>query len=152
MWTKLQAGFEIVRAKKEEMPGALSLLKSSGLTLEGVEDTEFWIAKSGERIIGTVGLETWGDQGLLRSLAVDKELRNLGIGRALVLHVIELAKNKKLKELFLITEAVQNYYLKFGFELVERNKISGNVLNSQEFRGACLESANVMRWLPERML
>ncbi|MDA4111026.1 MAG: GNAT family N-acetyltransferase [Thaumarchaeota archaeon] len=116
------------------------------MTTEGVDDSGFWVAKNVEdKLIGAVGLETWGNQGLLRSLVVEKSYRGLGVGRSLVLHTVELARKRKLKELFLITEAVKDYYLKFGFEVLERNNVEGQVLGSAEFRGACLESADVMR-------
>ena len=93
--------------------------------------------------MGTVGLEVWKDQGLLRSLAVKKNMRNLGIGSALVQHVVNVSKQLNLKELFLLTE-IKDYYLKFGFSETVREDVEGEVLNSEEFKGACLQSAKAM--------
>src|ERR1700730_4759263 len=131
----------------EEIP---RLLKDAGLTLEGINNCEFWVAKNARnQTIGAVGLETWGNQGLLRSLVVEKTSRGKGIGRKLVLRIIKEAKKRDLQELFLITEAVKEYYQKLGFTLIDREMVQGPVLNSAEFRGACLETADVMHVLPQ---
>ncbi len=39
------------------------------------------------KLVGAVGLELYGDIGLLRSLAVDPRFRGKGLGQALVQHV-----------------------------------------------------------------
>ena len=152
--------FFLESARESDKETILEILKESGLTTEGIEDAEFYIARldddddddddasESDPIIGVVGLEIWGSsQGLLRSLAVRKEYRNRRVGEALVRKVIEIARSKKLKELYLITVAVEKYYERFGFELVDRNTVRGEVLRSAEFRGACLQTASVMRYL-----
>ena len=141
-----QVIFGIGPATKFDRAEIPSLLKSAGLTPKGIDDCEFWVAKNTRNhTIGAVGLETWGSQGLLRSLVVEKNSRRNGVGRKLVLHTITEAKKRNLKEIYLLTEAVKDYYLKLGFGLAEREKVQGPVLNSAEFRGACLENADVMR-------
>ncbi len=142
-----QVTFRIDPAIKDDYPEIVRLLTDAGLTREGMNDCEFWAARDARnQIIGVVGLESWGRQGLLRSLAVEKLQRGKGVGRELVLHTIhEARRSNKLKELFLITEAAKDYYFQFGFELVKRDEVKGLVLNSAEFQGACLLSADVMR-------
>jgi amino-acid N-acetyltransferase len=138
--------FGIGPATKFDRAEIPRLLKDAGLTLEGIDDCEFWVAKNTRnQTIGAVGLETWSSRGLLRSLVVEKNSRGNGVGRKLVFHTIKEAKKRNLKELYLLTQAVKNYYIKLGFELIEREKVQGPVLNSAEFRGACLENADVMR-------
>ena len=148
--------FFLEGARESDKETILEILEESGLTTEGIEDAEFYIARldddddasKSDPIIGVVGLEIWGSsQGLLRSLVVRKEYRNRRVGEALVLKVIEIARSRKLKELYLITVAVEKYYERFGYELVDRNTVRGEVLRSAEFRGACLQTASVMRYL-----
>ena len=141
-----QLPFHIDPAARGDYPQIVRLLTAAGLTREGIEDCEFSVARdTANQIIGVVGLETWGTQGLLRSLAVEKIHRGKGVGRELVLHTIHQACAKKLDSLFLITEAVKEYYFQFGFKLIKRDQVAGPVLNSAEFRGSCLVSADVMQ-------
>jgi len=152
-----QASARIERAEARDTPGILNLMKVAGLTTAGLDKAELWVLReerawkhedTGDEgdIVGSVGLEIWGGkQGVLRSLVVEKSHRNRGLGSILVRHVIQSAKSMGLNEIFLLTEKVASYYERFGFKPLERNKVRGEVLNSDEFNGACLESATVMR-------
>ena len=141
----MQEEIEIEKAKKEDIPSILELMKDAGLTAEGLEDAELWIMRKNGKVSGSIGLELWGKQGLLRSLVIAKNERSTGLGSALVLYIIEQARQSGVNELYLLTDQVGAYYLRFGFEYFERKKVSGDVLQSSEFRGACLETAPVMR-------
>jgi amino-acid N-acetyltransferase len=133
-------------AKFEDVPKIIALMNSAGLTTEGLEDAELYVIRENGRIVASVGLESWGaEQGLLRSLVVLKELRGKGLGSLLVSYLLETGRKRNLKEVFLLSTDVAKYYVRFGFEIVERKNVSGEVLNSAEFRGACLHTATVMR-------
>ncbi len=138
---------KIEEAHSEDVPKILSMLEGAGLTREGVDDAKHYVVRAdGNRIVATIGFEVWGSQGLLRSLVVEEDERGKGLGSSLVLYVLELARKLRLEEVFLLTDKVGEYYLKFGFEYYDRRRVSGAVLNSAEFRGACLETAPVMRF------
>jgi fructoselysine-6-phosphate deglycase len=68
-----------------------ALLKKAELPYEDVEigRQTFLVATSGGRIGGTVGMEAYGVCGLLRSLAVDDELRGHGLGSELAEEMVE---------------------------------------------------------------
>ena len=137
---------KIEASKPDELRQIIALMKDGGLTIEGLKDASLFVLKEGDTIVGSVGLEVWGkSQGLLRSLVVSKERRGKGLGSSLVLYVIDIARKRGLEELFLLSADVPEYYLKFGFEFVDREKVRGEVLNSAEFRGACLDTASVMK-------
>src|SRR5262245_66105437 len=55
-----------------DLRAILDLVGAVHLPPEGIEETitYFWVAREGERIVGTVGLEVYDDLALLRSLAV----------------------------------------------------------------------------------
>ena len=138
---------KIEQSRAEDITKILSMLDSSGLTKEGVNDAKHYVVRGDDgKIIATIGFQIWGKQGLLRSLAVDEKERNRGLGSSLVMYVLELARNLELDEVFLLTEKVGEYYLRFGFEYYNRKQVFGEVLKSAEFRGACLESAPVMKY------
>jgi len=56
-----------------DLPQIVEMLRGAGLIVAGVEDHlgAFLVAADGERVIGSAGLEVYGDVALLRSVAVD---------------------------------------------------------------------------------
>src|SRR5437016_4249608 len=93
------------KVKKTEARLARKLVYASGLPGGGLEDAELWCVRGEHRrIIGVAGLETWGRQGLLRSVAVDEDHRKEGLGTSLVRQIIAESRKKKMSEVFLITE------------------------------------------------
>jgi amino-acid N-acetyltransferase len=95
--------------------------------------------------IGVAGVEFYGESGLLRSVAVDKEFRGRGHGRILVNAVLEKARDKGIKTVYLLTEDADSYFKHLGFKIVDRNDVDDVVKTSLEFTEACPESALVMR-------
>ncbi len=139
------------KVKKAEAQLARKLVYASGLPGGGLEDAELWCVKGERRrIIAVAGLETWGIQGLLRSVAVDVDHRKEGVGTSLVRQIIAEARKKKMTEVFLITETAPLFFARLGFKATERSRISGDVLDSIEFKEACSETAPVM-WLDLRV-
>jgi amino-acid N-acetyltransferase len=118
------------------------LLSDANLPIEGLEETEVWCAKDDAgRVVGVAGLESWGRQGLLRSVAVNAGNRRSGVGTALVRHILEEAKSRQLSEVYLLTETAPHFFAKFGFRKVERRRVRGEVVNSVEFREVCPDTA-----------
>jgi amino-acid N-acetyltransferase len=137
-----QAEWKTERVGSSELKSARRLLLGSGLPIQGLKETELWCVKDREgHLIGIAGLETWGKQGLLRSVVVDQLNRNSGMGKALVERVLKEAKANGLDELYLLTETAPNFFARFGFKPVERTSVKGNVLNSIEFREVCPDTA-----------
>jgi amino-acid N-acetyltransferase len=130
----------------KDLKDAKRLLSESELPVEGLEEAELWCVKGQSGgLIGVAGLERWGTQGLVRSVAVDGGQRRLGVGKVLVERVLEEASVSNLAELYLITETAPRFFEKFGFTPLERKNVKGDVLNSVEFKGACPDTAPVMR-------
>ena len=134
------------KVKEAETQSARKLVSASGLPRGGLDDAELWCVKGeGGRILGVAGLETWGRQGLLRSVAVDKGHRKSGVGASLVKQIIAEARKKKMGEVFLITETAPLFFEKLGFKAIDRSRVRGGVLESVEFEEVCSETAPVMR-------
>jgi amino-acid N-acetyltransferase len=137
--------WKVEKMKKAERQSARKLVSASGLPLGGMEDSELWCIKGeGGGILGVAGLETWGRQGLLRSVAVDKDHRKEGVGTALVKQIIAEARKKKMGEVFLITETAPLFFERMGFNAIDRSRVRGGVLDSVEFKEVCSETAPVM--------
>jgi amino-acid N-acetyltransferase len=94
--------------------------------------------------LGIAGLETYGESGLLRSVAVDKSQRGQGIGSELVQIAAANAKAHGAAKLYLLTDDAGQFFERLGFQLVERDEVDNAVKASVEFTQIC-RSATVMR-------
>ena len=81
---------------------------------------EFWIALSGGRVIGTIGLMLKERHcAVLKKFFVKKEFRSKKVGLALYNELLKYAKNKKVKNIILDTPSVarvsHRFYERNGF-------------------------------------
>jgi amino-acid N-acetyltransferase len=124
-----------------------SLLESQRLPSEtaGTTMTEFYIAVENEAIVGVAGFEYYGEEALLRSVAVPSSLQKKRIGSQLVDWMISPAKQKNVKRIVLITEIESKFFSKKRFIAVERSTITNAAMNkSSQFSGCCCLSAVCM--------
>ncbi len=94
---------------------------------------------------GIVGLEIHGKYGLLRSLVVHVDARNSGCGKLLVVKIEQLAQQKQLKTLYLLTNTAEKFFTNLNYEKVERLYVPRPIRETREFATLCPESAIVMR-------
>jgi amino-acid N-acetyltransferase len=148
METELKNGqcVELRTASSADLEAVFSLLDRSGLPTAGVADnfSQFLVAEADGRLVGVVGLELYGESALLRSAAVEESWRGSGVGRVLVERALDLARERGIEDVYLLTTTAENYFPKFGFVCVRRDEVAQGVQSSVEFRSACPESATVM--------
>jgi amino-acid N-acetyltransferase len=130
-----------------DLPAVRELLQEAGLPLEGVEDhfNSFIVADDGVNVVGTIGLELYGETALLRSAVVVPALRNNGLGTRMVEEVLSLARARGVRRLLLLTATAERFFAAHGFRAIRRDTVSGPVTASKEFSGACPSSAVVMQ-------
>jgi amino-acid N-acetyltransferase len=125
----------------------VEFLKVNGLPTVGVESwyANFVIATD-ERgtLLGVADLEIYGQIALLRSVAVEKDSRRMGHGRALVDAVLTNAKQNGVDTIYLLTETASDYFKHLGFDFVDRKDIDEAVTASLEFT-ECRSTALAMR-------
>jgi amino-acid N-acetyltransferase len=140
-------GVRIDRARPTDLAAILSLLKAQGLPTDGLEQhlTTTLVAHQDDRLIGSVAVETYPDGGLLRSVAVAGPSQGQGLGQALTSAALEMARDRGLDTLYLLTTTADGYFPKFGFEPITRQDVPASVQTSVEFTSACPSSAVVMR-------
>jgi N-acetylglutamate synthase-like GNAT family acetyltransferase len=141
-------GFSVRRARRADLASARDLLRSAGLPLAGVEEhfDGFWTAYvADDRLAGVAGSERYGSTWLLRSLAVDPSLRGKGIGSALLAAVVAEGRRLGAREIFLLTTDAHDFFAARGFRAVPRTAAPRVLQASHELRGACPDSAILMR-------
>lgn len=124
-----------------------ALLRGESLPLDGIEDhfARFVVAEEAGEVLGAAGLEVHGDYGLLRSVVVARSAKGRGIGRAVTNRVLEDAKARGLRAVYLLTTIAANYFELLGFVRVAREEVPVSLEGSRELQGACPASAIVMR-------
>jgi amino-acid N-acetyltransferase len=111
---------------------------------------DFVVAEEAGQVVGTVGLEVYGAEALLRSAVVDPDRRGSGLGNELVAGLLDRAGKRGIREVYLLTTTAERWFPRFGFARVPREDVAPSVRASEEFRGACPESAVAMRLVLER--
>ena len=138
---------KIRKARTSDLPAVEELLVASKLPVDGVRDhfSDFIVAEDGNGIEGAVGLEKHDSVALLRSAVVAPQLRGTGLGRKLVEQVLERAEEAGIDELYLLTTTAEKYFPRFGFKPTTRAAVPEELKSSAEFRGACPDTAIVMK-------
>lgn len=137
----------MIRATTEQdYPRVCTLLQSEDLPTIDLDKhlPHFFVKTINDEIVGSIGMEHYGQSGLLRSMIVGLSFRNKGIASELVNKLTQYARDQGLKKLFLITNTAEDYFQKFGFIKVSREQVEKEVLQSKEFNGLCPASSAIM--------
>jgi ubiquinone/menaquinone biosynthesis C-methylase UbiE/protein-tyrosine-phosphatase/N-acetylglutamate synthase-like GNAT family acetyltransferase len=131
------ADFEAVRA----------LLERCNLPTQGIDQAfpdGYVVVRSGPDVLGVAGLETYGEFGLLRSVAVSEPVRSCHFGRALVEDRLAYARAKDLRAVYLLTTTAAEYFRQRGFLDAARASAPAVLRSSGEFASICPASANCL--------
>ena len=90
---------------------------------------------------GIIGLELHGEDALLRSLAISADVRGKGCGKELVTELEDLARSKRGRNLYLLTDSAEKYFEQLGFVKIERHLVSNAIKATEEFSRLCSEDA-----------
>lgn len=134
-------------ASASDLPDIIKLLEQARLPasdLAAAPAARFWIAEHDGVLLGAVGLERHGDEGLLRSLVVAPQARGHGTGAALVQAVEAAAREQGLQHLVLLTQTAREFFEQRGYTVVDRGDAPDAVQSSSEFQSLCPASAVCM--------
>jgi N-acetylglutamate synthase-like GNAT family acetyltransferase len=138
---------QIQRACKTDESAIRELLESNNLPTDtvGTDKTDFYLARSDDSIVGVAGFEHYGDDALLRSVAVPFRLHKKQIGSQMVDGMIGIARQNNVKRIILLTTTASGFFAKKGFTQIERSVIRNrDILESSQFQGGCCSSAVCM--------
>lgn len=139
----------ILPAKPGDVPALAALVTTVGLPTAGLEDAVeyFWVTRAYTTIVGSVGLEVYDDEALLRSLAVAPSHRGIGIGRILLDTVLAYLMARQFRRVYLLTVTATALFARYGFHSIPRTSVSVAVQQSAEFHSACPETATCMAYI-----
>ena len=141
-----KATFDLRPATAGDHATVIELLQTGKLPVDGVPDSleHFIVAEAEGKTIGTIGLERYGQYGLLRSAVVSSGWQRRGVGRALVERLLDYSRDLSLDAIYLLTTTAEGYFPSFGFIGVGRPDVPAEVQKSVEFTSACPASAAVL--------
>src|SRR5512136_707965 len=105
-------------ARPHDLQGALDLLGRSELADRDVArgwGHYFVVREDDGRVVAVAGLEVHGEDGLLRSVAVDPDYRGQGLAASLVEAAMERAKQVRVRAVYLLTTTARDYFARHGF-------------------------------------
>ena len=121
------------------------LLSQAGLPTEDLTRNKldgFLVARQEEGLlIGAIGVEAYGDVGLLRSLVVHPSHRGKGIGGRLTHELESFAKRKGIKTLYLLTTTAADFFTHLGYGVIPRARVPASIAETEEFKNICPVSA-----------
>ncbi|GEO07352.1 hypothetical protein AAE02nite_50160 [Adhaeribacter aerolatus] len=133
-------------ATNQDRAAIIELLTSQNLPTADlpVSLANFLVARDPDIINGTVGLELYGTIALLRSLAVAPNQQGKGLGNLLYQAAINLAKDKGIVAIYLITNTAEAFFTRQGFMKVERAAVPEAIRQTSQFTTICPVSATIM--------
>jgi amino-acid N-acetyltransferase len=135
-------------ARPHDLRGALDLLGRAELTEQDVAERwghYFVVREDDGRVVGVAGLEIHGEDGLLRSVAVDADYRGQGIAASLVEAAVQRAKRVNLRAVYLLTTTARDYFARHAFTDCPREEAPAAIRESWEFRTGCPSTAAFMK-------
>jgi UDP-N-acetylmuramate: L-alanyl-gamma-D-glutamyl-meso-diaminopimelate ligase len=139
-------GDAIRPAQRSDMAGIRSLLSGVGMASEPARDEQFpsfFVLRNEQGLAGCVALEVYGDDAILRALAVHPQWRGAGYGWMLADMAVTHARYRGVRRIYLLTEKASDFFAaKFGFRVVDRSTLSKPVAASETFAKPA-ESAQV---------
>jgi amino-acid N-acetyltransferase len=133
-------------AMEADLEAIRRLLETSHLPYSNIQQSPvtFMVTRDEKRIVGCIGLEKFGNTGLLRSFAVDPGFQNKGIGKALYRHLVDHADSNQIRSLHLLTNTAKDYFSRIGFRLAQRSGAPEGIAGSAEFAALCPVSSSYM--------
>jgi amino-acid N-acetyltransferase len=133
-------------ATNQELEKALALLENNQLpTSDIAENVELYTVYNNENLIGTIGLEVFNTEGLLRSVSLDSTVQYKGFGTQILAIFEAKIKEKGIQNLYLLTTTAQGFFQKNNYQTISRDEVSDAIKETAEFKSVCPSSAIVMK-------
>lgn len=123
------------RAREEDIPQIEALITAEGLPAYGLAEylETFFVLNEGEKAVGCVGLEVYGEAALLRSVVVAPEHRGRVDGRRLVEAALAEARERSVRRVYLFTMHADGFFRRMGFREVGLDAFEEAVRASRQY-------------------
>src|SRR5512140_8167 len=94
----------------------------------GTNATTFYVGTEHDTIVAVAGFEFYGDDALLRSVAIEPGRQKQRIGSQLVDYMLGVARQHMLKRIVLLTETAPKFFATKGFIVTNRSALTNEAL------------------------
>lgn len=124
-----------------------SILESNGLiaTDIGPEDMETFVGvMEGTTLVAVGSLQTYGTDGLLRSVATDPRFRKRGYAHSIVEELETAAAQEGIRAIYLLTDSATAFFERSGYRVELRSKAPSAIATTEQFTTLCPDTATFM--------
>ena len=134
---------DIVRLQADDLPKLRAMLVDNALPADDCEapGNEFFGIFDDAELIAAGGLESAGDDCLLRSLVVKPGYRNRGLAQRLTTFLLARARAQDYAAVYLLTETAADYFSRLGFTPTARDRVPPAIAATRQFAQLCPDSA-----------
>ncbi|MDT8860446.1 hypothetical protein N0O92_09380 [Alkalihalobacillus sp. MEB130] len=139
-------GIVVRKAKMKDMLPIQRLVAKAGLRDEGIEqyiESFLVVEDEDENLIGTVGIEQYEENGLLRSLVLDSPIWNAKLSLEFLQLTLKYAEEQRMDTVYLCAKGTNALFHQLGFREVEKEDVPEPVKNSSHFQRNALVDAKV---------
>lgn len=139
--------YTLVPATDNFRQSALSLLEESELPIADLDEAKplFVLVSDNTEVVGTGGLEIFGQDALIRSISIKKGMQGRGLGKKLVNELEKIAFSKGTRTLYLLTTTAKDFFQKEGYRVIQRSEAPKALQESSEFSSVCPSTATLMK-------
>lgn len=130
-----------------DLPAIADILSNAGLPFSDIGVShlaDFLVVEKDSAVVGCVGIERYGSDALLRSLAVDASRQGVGQGRHLVEAIEMHARESGVARLFLLTSSASGFFEDHGYREIARDAAPAPLQGSTQFAQFCPANAVCM--------
>jgi amino-acid N-acetyltransferase len=141
--------FQMRAANASDHDAVSALLSASKLaTLDSSSQfgSQYVVANDSKgQLVGVAGLEIYGTNALLRSVAVAPSFRSQGLGRQLTQDRLQWAVEHGASAIYLLTTDASSYWRRHGFSEISREEAPSSIRSTSQWSGGCSASAIAMK-------
>lgn len=142
----MTTGWDIREAEPADWPQLEALLLAENLPTTDIDAATLrhFLVAAAPQILGVIGLEPHGKEGLVRSLVTLPAARFGGIGSALYDAMELRARASGMAQLWLLTTSAGAFFESRGYHCRDREKAPAWLTETAQFRVLCPASAHLM--------
>jgi len=140
-------------ARHEDIAAIERLLVAESLPVTPIAEFlgGFSVLESDGEILGTIGIEMYGEAAFLRSLVVAPALRGAGEGDRLVRTALDYAQRMGARRVYLFTMHAANFFARHGFVAIAIDDFEPAVRAAPQYIGVSQTPEIAHRLTPMRL-
>lgn len=134
-------------ARNPSLTDVVALLSRCGLPSDDIDPqwlADFVVVVDDGAPLGVAGLQCFGTTALVRSVGVDAPHRSHGLGARLLGAVEACARERGVRQLYLLTNDAAGFFARHGYAAMQRCAAPAQVQGCTQFGSSCCGAATLM--------